>query len=169
MLILTHLLGFGSQTSKPSQADYDTHAATRGTDKTSIDISASYPAIMTQTPAGTYRFTLGGSGTAGSMWGSSWGQQATEDSSLGRFILHALPSAAILAQLQGTGQSKIIFVTASAGSVSTSTLDRNGFSSSSYAAYPSIKCTELTYWDTVLGKAQTMNPYASTGPSDYTW
>lgn len=103
------------------------------------------------------------------MYGSSWsatGSYVISDAS--RFILHALPSADIYAQLRGGGQSKIIVVVESA-SAGNSAVDRNGYQSQSTGVRSNLICTEITYWDTALGKAITLNPSTQTGPTDYVW
>lgn len=170
-LILTQLSGFGGGgAASKTQAEYDTHAATRGTDKGTVAANGMGAITSFFASAGTFRFVLSATSSTGVMFGSSWGHYATDDSSSGRFVLHALPSAAIMAQLAGASQSAIICVVDNTSTSDTPSVARNGHTSTDYSApFNSYRMTEITYWDTALGKAQTLNPYTSTGPVDYTW
>lgn len=163
---LIYPVGFLAAGAAKTQSQYDTYAGGRGTNLGALSTTTNlYTQFVATT---TYRFTINSTTFSGALYGSSWhANGATNDSTLGYYLLHALPSSAVLTQLAGGGQSAIIMAITATTSASFPSVTRNGYASVFWgSSYASIICTECTYWDTALGKAQTLNPSTQTGPVD---
>lgn len=126
---------------------------------------------MDFTGAGVWRSTASASGLD-AMFGSTW--QAEFGSNSGTYVRtlvrHGMPSQAAFNAIVSAG-TEVCFTTVSvSGPGDLAALNRNGFTSTADTAREDrFRMSQLLFWDTALGKAQQMNPYAGTGPTDYTW
>jgi len=102
------------------------------------------------------------------LYGSSWLDFYTDDSSFDGCIQHGLPSEAIAISLS-TNNSQVLFTNVWVGDKVTVAVDRNGLLSEAWTLFSSGKCTELLYWDYASSSAKRMVPFDGTGPFDYTW
>lgn len=103
------------------------------------------------------------------MAGSPWSGRYVGldyDPSMCRIVQHALPSLDALNQ-QIANEGCILLVGAVSSNRSVSAFTRNGYTSQSTPSAPSLQFTECSFWDFSLGKPQTTNPFAGTGPVDY--
>lgn len=119
------------------------------------------------TAAGTFRTTA--ATPSDFMHGSPWMTEIRPGWFYPCSLLrHGMVSqAAFDAQVSNGGQ--VMFRTIPTTSGNVLAVDRNGFLSTATASVSRQRCDLLVFWDFTLGKAQQMNPYAGTGPVDYTW
>lgn len=102
--------------------------------------------------------------TIGKMWGTPWGSVFTEDSDAARVLQHGLPSYDVFISIFFYNRASLLIVD-DAGSYATTGLDRNGYASLSYDAYPANVCPALFYWDDLVGAAMAINPYSMGAPN----
>jgi hypothetical protein len=90
----------------------------------------------------------------GTMWGSPYNNPAyvTNDSPLGRVVQHGVLSTAA-ANGNVTNNLTALVQMTYAGSQVTTGITRNGYTSSSFASFASMRIDAIEYFDTDLGKA----------------
>lgn len=106
-------------------------------------------------------------GAMGTMWGSPWNANFTDDSTWARAIQHAMPNQSVFDDQSLNSRvvvSSLVFV----GNVQTYALDRNGYASLPYPAFPSVQMTEVIYWDPNLSKVMRSVPYTAQTPVEFT-
>lgn len=102
--------------------------------------------------------------SSGSMWGTPWGNRVTTGTALGRVILHSLPSAAAYSFLQ-TNTLRVLLQHTSLGSGSTyPSLNRNGFTSSSWTTDSGFRFDKIIYYSQDLQNLAEINPFTLSSP-----
>jgi hypothetical protein len=132
----------------------------------------SYPGAVNNTASGTpppdvvARVTNFSGANLGTMWGSSYMQYTTTDSTFLNVLMHAFPSRAVFDAFLANSGTLLIQI-ASAGTQNYFALDRNGYLSSNYGAYPGFNYPFMIYWDYIANKAMKIYPFLGTGPEEY--
>lgn len=103
---------------------------------------------------------------SGSMWGTSWGGRFTIDSSILRTIQHGLPSQDQFVFNLSNYDTVAAYVQPVGSALSTG-LNRNGYSSSSYGAYPCSTITKLIYRDKNNNSMMEINPLERSDPKPW--
>lgn len=114
---------------------------------------------------GNIKTQLSNTAFSGSMWGSTYGTLATNDSYIDRGIQHAFPSSDIANE--NLSNSRLIvaeyFHTGTvAGGFNSVT--RNGYTSNAYGSYVGCSILDFIYFDYTLNKMMRCNPNAGTAP-----
>lgn len=100
----------------------------------------------------------------GTMYGSSWGAVFTSDSQAARVIQHALPSYEDF--IYQKNNSLIVALQVEiAGSLATSPLTRNSYSSSYWGAYSSIRIRKAIFKDQFSENMLETKPFEMLGPT----
>jgi hypothetical protein len=88
---------------------------------------------------------------SGTMWGSSWADYYTYDSTLNRVIQHAMPSYAEF-QNQVSNSAIVMLQVYPTSDTATNSVSRNSYTSNSYVAYPAAYVLQIQFFDFTLGK-----------------
>lgn len=143
--------------------DYVNSRATNGLQAFGDPLQVSLP--------GSYRVPFDTSSGLGVMTGSTWlsyfrARNSTSDTSTARALQHALPSQAVWQKNRDDGLICLIVVSA-IGTRSYSSLNRNGYLSSSGASGPgAMEMTEVAYWD---NGPMRIYPNNGLGPEPLDW
>lgn len=153
---------WASGSAAKTYADFEAYITAQAT-------SGDYPWTNAIDAAATLAFRTTVDVPSGAMSGSSWGADyafggAGKMAALARVVQHGLPDLATLTALAGT---QILVRTSLYYNGPAPALNRNGFLSANDNSNANRgKCTEILYYDPVLGPMK-MNPYASSGPTPF--
>lgn len=119
----------------------------------------------------TFMYGLGApAGLFGTMWGTSFLDHFTQDSSYHRAYQHAFPSEAVYQfYILNPDTPCIMRRTAIAPWSGFIGITRNGYTSNSYGAvnYPSVTADLFVFWDESLQKVMKYNPFLNDTPTPY--
>jgi hypothetical protein len=102
--------------------------------------------------------------SSGTMRGTPWGSGFTNNSLIGRVILHSLDSASAYSFLQ-TNSLRVLLRTVGVGTQSSYTsLNRNGYTSASYGSFTGVNCNQIIYYSQSLNNLVTVNPLTQSTP-----
>jgi hypothetical protein len=102
-----------------------------------------------------------------SMTGTSWGSYYAVGSIFNRVIRHGLPSEAVFTSLLANSSVCLVNVTGNGSQASFSSLNRNGYISSSGGTANSRITNRILYWDYTVDKAFSINPNAMGTPVEF--
>jgi hypothetical protein len=104
---------------------------------------------------------------SGIMWGTSWNEHFTYDSSASRAVLHALPNANTFDSIVANTALVLVVISIFGSQTAFYSLDRNGYASQSYGSFTALVMTEITWWDFTQSAAFTANPSVAGAPQPY--
>lgn len=117
--------------------------------------------------------TSGTPSVSGTLYGSSYKNYSTVDSTLSRFVQHALPSYELYDSCITNGFQVYMEFSTTGSAINYTGAARNNYTSSSYTdssgSYDSIWCTKIIWWNDALKRAETYNPFTDTPVVEYTW
>ncbi len=117
-------------------------------------------------------YMYGTASVSGTMWGTSYGNKMTWDSSYCRVIQHCFPTQALYNDfIASTNNSRVVCLVRSATASGTGyvSLTRNGYTSSAYSSFTGCTITQFIYYDPNTSRVMTYNPSlgASSTPTYY--
>lgn len=116
-------------------------------------------------------YMYGTSSLIGTLWGTPYGNKMTWDSTFCRVIQHAFPTQALYNDFIANSTNRVVCLVRSATATGTGyiSLNRNGYTSSSYNSYTGCTITQFIYYDPNTERVMTYNPSlgASSTPTFY--
>lgn len=130
---------------------------------TSTDKLVTYNQSYSQINGTSYNrvYMYGTASVSGTMWGTSYGNKMTWDSSFFRVIQHCFPTQALYNDfIASTNNSRVVCLVRSATATGTGyvSLARNGYTSSAYASFTGCTITQFIYFDPNTSRVMTYNP-----------
>ena len=112
----------------------------------------------------------GTNSVSGTMWGTSYGSRMTWDSSFCRVIQHCFPTQALYTDfISSTNNSRVVCLVRSDITTGTSyiSLNRNGYTSSTYGTFSGTTITKFIYYDPGTSRVMVYNPSQPGTPTFY--